>query len=108
MRRLALSLLLAACQREGSTAPKRPSVAAVREAAAKVVLCKSTEEEFRRALGAPYRDGRIAAGRVASWSPAGAESPHYLAVLLRDGLVVDIYFDVPTEVAWSPADRCPR
>ncbi|HUJ27320.1 MAG TPA: hypothetical protein VLW85_14950 [Myxococcales bacterium] len=104
-----VAALLVCCERE----PARPAApqltaAAVREAAGKLTLCKTTEDELRRALGPPFRDGRIAAGRVASWTPAGNDAAHYLAVLLRDGLVVDVYFDAPSEVPWNPADRCPR
>jgi hypothetical protein len=37
-----------------------------------------------------------------------AESPgRYLGVLLDSrGVVVDLYWDIPTEVPWLPADQC--
>lgn len=106
---LVITLLAGCAHQSGASAAANssPSLATVRAAASKLVVCQTTEAELRAQLGAPYRDGKLAQGRVLSWLPAGdADSKHYLAVLLRDGLVVDYYFDVPTEIVWTPADRC--
>lgn len=72
-----------------------------------VVLCKTTETELRRQLGKPSRDGLLHGARVMNWI-VQAESPgRYLGVLLDSrGVVVDLYWDIPTEVPWVPADQC--
>ena len=112
-----LVVALAGCAHEqradsaSTTTPPPPALSTVRDVATRLVVCQTTEAELRRQLGPPYRDGRIAEGRVLSWLPAGDnDSKHYLAVLVRgsgdSALVVDEYFDVPTEIVWTPTDRC--
>jgi hypothetical protein len=42
-----------------------------------------------------------------SWVTRWDSPARYLAVLLDDrGVVVDLYWDIPTEVPWVPTDQC--
>jgi hypothetical protein len=101
-------LLLAGCAHSGGgpATSAKPSLDAG-AAARSVVLCQTTEAELRRLLGKPTRDGILHKAHIMSWilrpdSPAG-----YLAVLLDEhGVVVDLYWDIPTEVPWVPTDQC--
>lgn len=99
--------LLAACSRP-STVPT-PAIAAAdgRAVAQSVALCRTTEAELRRALGDPTRDGRLGDSRILSWIVREASVVSYLAVLVDGrGVVADLYWDLPTEIPWTPADRC--
>ena len=72
-----------------------------------IVLCKTTEAELRQRLGEPTRDGRLHDSRVMSWITQWDGPTRYLAVLLDGrGVVVDVYWDVPTEIPWTPTDQC--
>lgn len=74
-----------------------------------IVLCKTTEADLRRQLGEPTRDGRLHDSRVVSWITQWDSPTRYLAVLLDDrGVVVDVYWDVPTGIPWTPTDQCRR
>lgn len=77
-----------------------------------IALCRTTEAELRERFGAPTRDGRLHRARVLSWITGeddAAGVTHYLAVLLDDaGTVVDLYWDLPTEIPWTPIDQCKR
>ena len=98
----------AACTRgaapAASTAPRLTA-----SSVAAIALCTTTEAELRTALGAPARDGVLHRARILSWMAGETEGGvvHYLAVLLDDrGVVVDLYWDVPTEIPWTPTDQC--
>lgn len=101
------ALLLGGCagaRPPGAAPPARPSADAL---ARGVVLCTTTEADLRRDLGAPTRDGRLGRSRVLSWITSEATVVRYLAVLLdARGVVVDLYWDLPTEIPWTPVDRC--
>lgn len=102
-----LATLLSACA--GAAGPPAPAPASVdgHAAAASVVLCRTTEAELRRALGEPTRDGRLRDARVLSWIISEDAVVSFIAVLLdARGVVVDLYWDLPSEVAWAPADQC--
>jgi hypothetical protein len=109
--RLALLLLVAggcahSAARPGTAAAAPPAVDA-RVVAGSVVLCKTTEAELRRQFGEPTRDGILHRARVLSWITRWDSPAKYLAVLLDDrGVVVDVYWDVPSEVPWVPTDQC--
>lgn len=117
------AVLLTACAQPGATPPPQQAssggvgltftrvsrdidVAAV---ARSIGLCKTSETDLRGQLGPPSRDGLLHGARVLTWITE-AESPHrYLGVLLdTDGVVVDVYWDIPTESPWIPTDQCPR
>ena len=86
--------------------PLAPTVDAGAVARA-VVLCTTTEADLRRQLGAPTRDGLLRRDRVVSWITGEDGVVHFLAVMLNGrGVVVDLYWDLPGEVAWTPADQC--
>jgi hypothetical protein len=107
-------LVLTACAHGGSgssaTALEGRRVAVSVDAGAvarAVVLCESTEAELRQRLGEPTRDGLLHGRRVLSWLTAAESPPKYLAVLVdQRGLVVDLYWDIPTEVPWTPTSQC--
>jgi hypothetical protein len=72
-----------------------------------IVLCKTTESELIARLGEPTRNGLLGRARIMSWIIQWDHPTRYLGVLLDDrGTVVDLYWDLPTEIPWSPADRC--
>lgn len=97
----------AARQADGAAAGMR--ISDVRSVAMDLAPCTTTEAQLRKRLGAPTRDGRLHAGRVLSWM-AGEDAGgivRYLAVLVdASGTVVDVYWDLPTEIPWQPQDRC--
>ncbi|MCY7354116.1 MAG: hypothetical protein LH470_03390 [Lysobacter sp.] len=76
------------------------------------MLCRTTETELRASLGIPTRDGRLRDARVLSWITGDSDGDdggvvHYVAVMLEPhGTVVDLYWDLPTEIAWTPTDQC--
>lgn len=86
----------------------RPAVDAPAVARA-VVLCTTTEADLRARLGPPTRDGRLRDSRILSWITHESDVVTYLAVLLDTrGTVVDLYWDLPTEIPWTPTDQCRR
>jgi hypothetical protein len=102
-----LFLLVAGCAHSVAP-PATPKPALDRSAVIRsVVLCKTTETEMRRLLGAPTRDGILHKAHIMSWILRQESPVGYLAVLLDEsGVVVDLYWDIPTEIPWSPADQC--
>ncbi len=73
-----------------------------------IELCRTTEPQLRTALGPPTRDGMLHDARVMSWILGQDDGViRYLAVLLdADGIVVDRIWNLPTEIPWTPVDRC--
>lgn len=100
---------LTACHPGSGAAPRAPGAATdARAYIATIAVCTTTESDLRAQLGAPSRDGRLAAGRIVSWVISGDDIIAYLAVLLdAHGTVVDLYWDIPTEIPWTPTDHCP-
>ena len=103
-----LALVLAtACTSAEPEPPSLPTDAAA--VARAVVLCTTTFEELRAQLGEPTRDGILHRARVASWISTWDSPTKYLAVLLDErNVVVDLYWDIPTEIPWTPSDQCRR
>ena len=91
-------------------APTVNAAAATVKAAAvarSVVLCRTTEAELRRQLGEPSRDGILHGDRIMSWIIRTESPSKYLAVMTDSrGVVVDLYWDIPTEVPWVPTNQC--
>ena len=107
VRSVVLVAALAGCARPAGTPGPTPAADDGRALAASVVLCRTTEAELRRALGEPTRDGRLRDTRVLSWILGDEPVVRYLAVLLdARGVVVDLYWDLPTEIPWTPANQC--
>jgi len=105
--RALLGLLFAGCASAHPAATHRGPAVDVRAVARSVVLCKTTEAEMRQKLGEPSRDGILHEAHVMSWLISTETLTRYLAVLLdAHGVVVDLYWDIPTEVPWVPTDQC--
>ena len=103
-----LILLTAGCAHSVAQ-PKTPGTPAVdaRTIGRSVILCTTTEAELRRQFGEPTRDGILHRARILSWIMRWDSPARYLAVLLDDrGVVVDVYWDIPSEVSWEPTDQC--
>lgn len=98
--------ILTACRGEVPT-PNQDPLPDLRGAAEQVVLCETADSTLRRTLGPPTREGLLHDERVLSWLDPSSSPTRYLAVL-RDskGTVVDIYWDIPTEVPWVPTNQC--
>ena len=76
-------------------------------AAHSIVLCTTTLAELQQRLGPPTRDGLLHSARVVSWITQWEPLARYLAVMVdKDGVVVDLYWDIPTEIPWVPANQC--
>ena len=107
---VALILVATSCahQMDGKSGRDVASrVASARQVVQGIVLCRTTEAELRNALGAPTRDGIIHRQRIVSWIVSDQGAVKYLAVAVNGaGIVTDLYWDVPTEIPWVPADSC--
>jgi hypothetical protein len=102
---VAYLLFVARCAHSVPT-PPHPAVDAG-AVARSIAVCKTTEADLRRQLGEPTREGRLHDARVLSWITQWDSPTRYLAVLLDDrGVVVDVYWDIPTEIPWVPTDQC--
>lgn len=108
-----VALALAACTRADSPPATRQVLSVqeqgtrLREAAKAIVLCQTTDSTLRQQLGDPSRDGVIHGERIMSWIVFDTDPSLYLGVLLDSaGIVVDEYWDVPTEVPWVPTSQC--
>ena len=81
--------------------------AETRDAVRSIVLCTTTESDLRGQFGVPTRDGILHGGRILSWIIGESDPVKYLAVMLDErGVVVDLYWDIPTEIPWIPKDQC--
>jgi hypothetical protein len=101
-----LALLASGCASTASSPPTAPVVDAD-VVARSIALCTTTEAELRQRLGEPTRHGLLRDARVVSWIVGEEPVVSYLAVLLDSrGVVVDLYWDLPTEIPWVPTDQC--
>lgn len=99
-------LALAAC---ASTAESDdpPAVPGGADVARSVALCTTRIDDLQSRLGTPSRDGRLGNLRVMTWIVEWDPLVRYLGVAVDPrGVVVDRVWDLPSEVTWSPADRC--
>jgi hypothetical protein len=72
-----------------------------------VVLCTSTIANLEAQLGQPTRDGQLGSSRVLTWIVEWEPLVRYLGVLVdANGTVVDIYWNLPSEIPWTPVNRC--
>ena len=72
-----------------------------------VDLCKTNIAVLQEQLGEPSRDGILGKSRIVTWVVAWDPLVKYLGVMTNDsGTVVDIYWNLPSEVTWVPVDRC--
>lgn len=87
-------------------APDKPELDGA-AAARSVVLCQTRLSDLENRLGSPTRDGLLHASRVVSWITQWDPLVRYLAVQVnQQGVVTDLYWDVPSEIPWTPADQC--
>jgi hypothetical protein len=98
-------VLISGCASLGAE-PDRPTLDGT-AAARSVVLCKTTLSELESRLGSPTRDGLLHASRVVSWITELDPLVRYLAVQVnQQGVVTDLYWNVPTEIPWVPTNQC--
>lgn len=104
---LLLSLLaLTGCATSLANDGERPIANGV-EVARSVVLCETNVAALEAQLGTPSRDGLLGRTRVVTWIVEWDPLVKYLGVLANEnGTVVDIYWNLPSEVQWSPVNRC--
>jgi len=77
------------------------------EIARSVQICETSVASLEARLGRPSRDGRLGRTRVVTWIVEWDPLVKYLGVMADDaGTVVDVYWNLPSEVQWSPANRC--
>jgi len=77
------------------------------EVARSVVLCQTQVSALQAQLGTPSRDGILGKSRVVTWIVEWDPLVKYLGVLAdENGVVVDLYWNLPSEVQWSPVNRC--
>lgn len=107
---LALSVLAAAlCGCATTRAADTPARPDPGPQVAAIALCKTSEADLRATFGQPTREGRLRDARVLSWITGEGDGgvTHYLAVLLdAQDRVADLYWDLPTEIPWTPTDQC--
>lgn len=78
-------------------------------AAQSVVLCQTTLAELQTKLGTPSRDGIFHSARIVSWITEWEPLVRYMAVMVdKQGIVVDLYWNIPSEIPWTPASQCGR
>ena len=66
-----------------------------------------TLPDLQSRLGEPSRDGVLGRTRILTWVVSWDPLVKYLGVMADDsGTVVDVYWNLPSEVQWSPMDRC--
>jgi hypothetical protein len=70
-------------------------------------LCRTQLAELQQLLGEPTRDGMVHKQHIISWIVQWDAPTRYLAVMLNaQNTVVDLYWNVPSEIPWSPTDQC--
>lgn len=99
-------LSLAGCATTSSDIEERP-IANGAAIARSVVLCQSNIADLQAQLGEPSRDGFLGSSRILTWVVAWDPLVKYLGVMAdQKGTVVDIYWNLPSEIQWSPTNRC--
>lgn len=72
-----------------------------------VELCKTLLSDLQAKLGTPSRDGRLGKVRIMTWVVEWDPLTKYLGVMADEtGTVVDLYWNLPSEVQWTPTNRC--
>lgn len=72
-----------------------------------VVLCQTKVADLQGQLGTPSRDGVLGTSRLMTWIVAWDPLVKYLGVMADEsGTVIDLYWNLPSEVQWSPVNRC--
>ena len=103
---LLLALLLVAPALAFAKKESRPVLDGT-AAAESVILCHTTLTELHERLGPPTRDGLLHSVRIVSWITEWEPLAKYLAVMVdKQGVVVDLYWNIPTEIPWAPTSQC--
>lgn len=77
------------------------------QAVRSVVLCQTKVSALEAQLGTPSRDGLLGKSRVVTWIIEWDPLVKYLGVMAdENGTVVDLYWNLPSEVQWAPLNRC--
>ena len=98
-------LALSACP--AAPSPAKKPVPGDIAAASSVELCRTTLAELQQRLGPPSRDGFVGDTRVLTWVVEWDPLVRYLGVVVDDrGVVVDRYWNAPSEIQWVPTNRC--
>jgi len=72
-----------------------------------VALCRTKVADLESQLGTPSRDGVLGRARLLTWVVAWDPLVKYLGVMAdNSGTVVDLYWDLPSEIQWAPVNRC--
>jgi hypothetical protein len=72
-----------------------------------MVLCKTTYKELVQRLGKPSREGLLGKERVVTWIVEWRPLIRYLGVMVdNQGVIVDRYWNLPSEIVWAPTNRC--
>ena len=114
---LSALVVLAGCaamsKHRGSAVAGSPSTHATGSAvdaaavARSIRLCRSQLAELQQQLGEPTRDGIVHKQHIVSWIVQWDAPTRYLAVMLNaQNTVVDLYWNVPSEIPWYPTDQC--
>ncbi len=99
-------LALAGCATTQTQSQERAIVDGA-QVARSVVLCQTNIADLQSRLGEPNRDGMLGGTRILTWVVSWDPLVKYLGVMADDrGTVVDVYWNLPSEVQWSPANRC--
>ncbi len=99
-------LTLAGCATSPRSDDEQPLANGV-EVARSVMLCQTNVSDLEAQLGTPSRDGVLGRSRVMTWIVEWDPLVKYLGVLADEsGTVVDLYWNLPSEVQWSPVNRC--
>ncbi len=97
---------LAGCATTQTQSEERPIVGGA-NVARSVVLCQTKLIDLQSRLGEPSRDGVLGRTRILTWIVSWDPLVKYLGVMADDnGTVVDVYWNLPSEIQWSPVNRC--
>ena len=97
---------LAACATAPTVDREQPIANGV-EVARSIVVCRTKVAALEAQLGTPSRDGMLGNARVVTWIVEWDPLVKYLGVLVdASGTVVDLYWNLPSEIQWKPANRC--
>ena len=99
-------LCLVGCATTSTESEERP-IANGSAIARSVVLCQSNITDLQVQLGEPSRDGILGNTRILTWIVSWDPLVKYLGVMAdQKGTVVDVYWNLPSEIQWLPANRC--
>ncbi len=70
-------------------------------------ICRTQLADLQQQLGQPTSDGIMHKQHIVSWTVQWDSPMRSLAVMLNaQNTVVDLYWNVPSDVPWTPTDQC--